>query len=153
MLTDSSVGAKIILLSKSQNRQKIPPPREHAGIIIIGFVLLKSLFTRCGTAIPTKEIGPANAVTHADNIPDNTTRYILNLRIFTPILLAYASPSRYAAIDFAIRKTQQKQINTINGIKLHEAGFRGAGMTIAIIDGGFMNVDKIPLLKNVKVSV
>lgn len=44
-----------------------------------------------------------------------------------------------------------KQINTINGIKLHEAGFRGAGMTIAIIDGGFMNVDKIPLLKNVKV--
>lgn len=44
-----------------------------------------------------------------------------------------------------------KQINTINGIKLHEAGFCGAGMTIAIIDGGFMNVDKIALLKNVKV--
>ena len=42
-------------------------------------------------------------------------------------------------------------INTINGIPLHNAGFKGAGMTIAIFDGGFMNTDVIPLLQNVKV--
>lgn len=44
------------------------------------------------------------------------------------------------------------QIALFNGIKLHEAGFRGQGMTIAIIDGGFMNADRIPVLQGVKVA-
>ena len=42
----------------------------------------------------------------------------------------------------------QLQIQTLNGIKLHEAGFRGQGITIGILDGGFMNADSIPLFKN-----
>jgi serine protease AprX len=45
----------------------------------------------------------------------------------------------------------EHQIDMLNGIKLHQAGFRGKGMTIAIIDGGFKNVDKIPLLNNVHI--
>lgn len=36
-----------------------------------------------------------------------------------------------------------EQIRMLNGIKLHEAGFRGKGMRIAVIDAGFMNVDRI----------
>ena len=32
------------------------------------------------------------------------------------------------------------QINQINGIPLHDAGFRGQGMVIAILDGGFTDV-------------
>ena len=43
------------------------------------------------------------------------------------------------------------QIGTLNGKKLHEAGFRGKGMTIGIIDGGFMNTDRIALLKSVNI--
>lgn len=43
------------------------------------------------------------------------------------------------------------QINQLNGISLHRRGFRGAGMTIAIIDGGFYNADIIPMLKNVNI--
>ena len=35
------------------------------------------------------------------------------------------------------------QISLLNGIRLHEAGFRGKGMRIAVIDAGFMNVDRI----------
>jgi serine protease AprX len=45
-----------------------------------------------------------------------------------------------------------KQVEMMNGVKLHEAGFRGEGMTIAIIDGGFMNADSIPLINNVKIA-
>lgn len=45
----------------------------------------------------------------------------------------------------------QHQIEMLNGIKLHEAGFKGKGMTIAIIDGGFMNANKIPLLEKVHI--
>jgi len=43
------------------------------------------------------------------------------------------------------------QMSMLQVDKLHEAGYRGKGMTIAIIDGGFMNVDRIPLLSNVNI--
>lgn len=36
-----------------------------------------------------------------------------------------------------------RQIEIHNGQRLHEAGFKGQGMTIAVIDAGFTNVDKI----------
>lgn len=39
----------------------------------------------------------------------------------------------------------------LNGLKLHEAGFRGDGMLIAIVDGGFMNVNRIGYFKNVNI--
>lgn len=45
----------------------------------------------------------------------------------------------------------QRQIEQINGLALHERGFRGEGMTIAIIDGGFYNADVIPMLDNVRI--
>jgi subtilisin family serine protease len=35
------------------------------------------------------------------------------------------------------------QISLNNGQRLHDAGFRGRGMTIAVIDGGFANVDRL----------
>ena len=35
--------------------------------------------------------------------------------------------------------------------KLHEAGFRGQGMTIAVVDAGFHNVDKMTAMDNVNV--
>ena len=44
-----------------------------------------------------------------------------------------------------------KQIEMLGGIALHEAGFRGEGMIIAVIDGGFMNSDRIPALRKVDI--
>ncbi|MDD7226178.1 MAG: S8 family serine peptidase [Prevotella sp.] len=44
------------------------------------------------------------------------------------------------------------QIHLMNGEKLHERGFRGKGMTIAVLDGGFANVDRLSAFKNVKVT-
>ena len=61
-LIDNSVVAKAHLAIKSQARQKQDPPRKDAGMIMIGDAVLKRFFTRCGTAMPTKEIGPAKAV-------------------------------------------------------------------------------------------
>lgn len=43
------------------------------------------------------------------------------------------------------------QISYNNGDKLHEAGFRGKGMTIAVIDAGYHNVDKMPALNNARI--
>jgi subtilisin family serine protease len=43
------------------------------------------------------------------------------------------------------------QIKMLNGIKLHDQGYRGQGMTIAVIDGGFQNADVIPYFKKIKI--
>lgn len=47
--------------------------------------------------------------------------------------------------------TSYGQIHVSKADLLHEAGFKGQGMTIAVIDGGFHNFDRIPALDNVKV--
>lgn len=46
----------------------------------------------------------------------------------------------------------QNQADMLNIPKLHQAGFRGKGLTIAIMDGGFLNADTIPLLKGAKIE-
>lgn len=43
------------------------------------------------------------------------------------------------------------QIKMLNGIELHKKGYKGKGMTIAVIDGGFYNADIIPDLQNVDI--
>lgn len=45
----------------------------------------------------------------------------------------------------------RSQIETLGGVRLHEAGFTGAGVTIAILDGGFQNYDLIPALEHVNI--
>lgn len=44
------------------------------------------------------------------------------------------------------------QIEQLNGVRLHEAGYRGEGMLIGIIDGGYMNYDKIPSLRGARIK-
>lgn len=46
----------------------------------------------------------------------------------------------------------EQQIKALGGIYLHDKGFRGRGMLIAVFDGGFMNVDKIPALHGIKLA-
>ncbi len=45
-----------------------------------------------------------------------------------------------------------EQITMCNGKKLHEAGFKGEGMMIAVIDAGYHNMDLINAMKNIKVA-
>ncbi|MCR4603654.1 MAG: S8 family serine peptidase [Prevotella sp.] len=45
----------------------------------------------------------------------------------------------------------RQQIEMLNGIRLHEAGMTGRGITIAILDGGFQNYDRIPALSKAHV--
>jgi hypothetical protein len=55
----SSVGANNILERRSLQRQKIDPAIKEAGSKITGFEDLSDSLIRNGTAIPTKETGPA----------------------------------------------------------------------------------------------
>ena len=67
VLIFSSTGASAILAIRSQIIQKTAPAKNVPGIITIGFDVPNAFLVRNGTAIPTKEIGPANAVTLADS--------------------------------------------------------------------------------------
>lgn len=44
-----------------------------------------------------------------------------------------------------------EQIRLSNGDKLHDAGFKGQGMTIAVIDAGFHNLDRITAMDNLRI--
>ncbi len=46
----------------------------------------------------------------------------------------------------------EAQIHSLNGERLHSNGYKGNGMMIAIFDGGFMNVDRIPALHGIKLA-
>jgi hypothetical protein len=45
--------------------------------------------------------------------------------------------------DSTIYGHAEEQIALLNGVRLHQAGYRGKGMRVAVIDAGFMNVDRI----------
>ena len=47
--------------------------------------------------------------------------------------------------------TAAGQITTVKGERLHSISLRGEGMMIAVIDGGFKNVDKIPAFQRVDI--
>ena len=68
--------------------QKHAPPRKQAGIVTRGFAVLKRLFMSCGTAMPTKEIGPAKAVTQVDSTLESNISAARKRRAFTPMFRA-----------------------------------------------------------------
>lgn len=43
-------------------------------------------------------------------------------------------------------------IDLVHGRPLHDMGYKGHGMTIAVFDGGFMNADRIPAFQNVRIK-
>lgn len=43
------------------------------------------------------------------------------------------------------------QIKMLNGIKLHEKGYRGKNMMVAVIDAGFLNVNTIDVFKSLNI--
>lgn len=55
------------------------------------------------------------------------------------------------SVPSSVYGSTEKQIAMLNGIKLHEAGFRGKGKIIAVVDGGFMNVDRLKSFYNVRI--
>ena len=46
----------------------------------------------------------------------------------------------------------REQIEMLNGHRLHAIGCRGKGMTIAVLDGGFMNCDQIPAFQHCNIA-
>ncbi len=70
----------------------------------------------------------------------------------------YVSPDRHAMVETFCGDTLAhfyglgaRQAEMLNVHRLHEAGLRGEGVTIAVIDGGFRNADCLEVLKDCKI--
>ena len=83
-LIDTSEGANKDLAARSQAVVTNAPKRKQPGIMIEGLLLPVRFFIRCGTAIPTKDMGPAKAVTVAAKRPDIRIRLMRSKIILTP---------------------------------------------------------------------
>lgn len=57
-------------------------------------------------------------------------------------------------LDFSVVQTNissfERQIEMVNGNPLHNSGYNGKGVLIAVLDGGFLNADKISSLKDLR---
>ena len=87
-LMESSVGANRLRAMRSHSRQNAAPPRQQPGRTNSGRALPSSCLTRCGTAMPTKEIVPAKAVTQAASRLESSTSVRENRLTLTPTLWA-----------------------------------------------------------------
>ena len=88
VLMFSSVGAKAVRAMRSHSIQNTPPPKNVAGMTTSGLDVFRQCRMRNGTAMPTNEIGPANAVTQAASRLDSSTSTTENARTGTPTLAA-----------------------------------------------------------------
>ena len=81
------------------------------------------------------------------------------MKIFTvPDSITLPKRSKLDKSEYEIDSVDNKehgkahqQIDMMNGIRIHDAGFRGKGKLIAILDGGFMNVDSISAFQSVEI--
>ena len=85
---ESSVGANTVRANRSQKTQNTAPQRKDAGITKAGFADFSRLRVMWGTAIPTKEIGPARAVTQAESRLESRISATRKGLIRTPMLWA-----------------------------------------------------------------
>lgn len=100
---------------------------------------------------------------------DGTLSRLRALPFVKDVLLVYVAPEKtdaqdasnrlkeindklkYRTSDDSIYGYAQAQNDMLNLPALHAKGFRGEGMTIAVIDGGFYNADAIAALKTAKI--
>ncbi len=83
---------------------------------------------------------------------------VLKVWIGPDSIAPYVAPKRHEMVTNAYKDTLDSHYGTAAGQvemlavdKLHAAGFRGDGVTIAVIDGGFYNADCLELLKGCKI--
>lgn len=106
-------------------------------------VLIHALDT--AAVAPLKQLGCVKGWAKVWQAPDSITPLTRRDRMheeFNP--WDSVKSSRYAA--------SEEQIKVMNGHRLHQDGYWGKGLTIAVLDGGFMNADRLPAFARTKIA-
>ena len=67
-------------------------------------------------------------------------------------LLTESQPTKVTSNDFYDYGNADNQIEMVSGKQLHNQGYRGEGMVIAVLDAGFANVDVIPAFDSLRAN-
>ena len=59
--------------------------------------------------------------------------------------------NKWDSVATSIHAASREQIARINGLVLHDKGFTGKGITIAVLDGGYMNADRLPAFAQTRI--
>ena len=134
-----ATGVKILSTSKWNNTVLVQTTDTS---LISQIAALKCVTNTKRVAIYTRPENKDTIDRFQRIVPDSVPRY-----------KSRSQYNNYAKFDSlqSIYGLATRQIEQLNGAPLHEKGYRGKGMTIAIIDGGFYNADIIPMLKNVRI--
>lgn len=130
-------------------------PSYIQGVVDVGVTLLNASKWFNSITIYTTDaskISTINALPYVASIEKSPTKpgavenpvqkeFFAN-ESFMPLAeeVSYKSGTSVNTYDYG---AAYNQINMLNGIALHDLGFDGAGMTIAVLDAGFLNVDNL----------
>lgn len=128
---------------------------------------LKTIEKECGKIISKSKWN--NTVLVVTKDPAAKTLWRQKMEFIKDVIRVWETPDsvnipeerNLSELDFSATDTigdspyglAKTQINMLGGIKLHEAGFKGDGKAIAVIDAGFQNADILPLLKKSKIRL
>lgn len=60
--------------------------------------------------------------------------------------------NRWDTVPQSYYGVTREQVEMIGGVRMHNHGFTGKGITIAVLDGGFMNADLIPCMQSINIA-
>lgn len=69
----------------------------------------------------------------------------------SPRMKYHTDFNRWDTVAQSYYGVTREQVEMIGGVRMHNHGFTGKGITIAILDAGFMNADLIPCMQNVNI--
>ncbi len=122
----ASTGATILTVSKWMNSVTVytTDPDVIDAINLLPYVLSVSKSITQGTINLQSEKSFFKNESYSDLPKNNSVK----------------GPSSGQSFDYG---AAYNQINMLNGIALHDLGYDGTGMTIAILDGGFLHADTL----------
>ncbi len=137
----SEAGSEIIFTTKWMNGVGIIPNNASTLEVIRQFDWVQNIelihsiqLTQEKSQIDILKMGTVN-----EYIPD----------LPNPFSHLIKSIDQYKNLDYGLGK---HQIEMLNGNLLHQRGFRGEGLTIAVIDNGFMDADKMDVFDSLRVN-
>lgn len=139
--TDLPVSAKYLRQMENSLSQRQPgEKRSKAEWVIVGTSRWNNtVLVRANDSTLLRRLSSLDCITKSQCVwtsPDSIDRYVKHIyhETFNP----------WDSVPGVIYGNGKEQLEMLQGHRLHNIGHKGKGMTIAVLDGGFQNVDVIP---------
>ena len=147
--TDLPVSAKYLRQIENSLSQRQPgEKRSKAEWVIVGTSRWNNtVLVRSNDTTLLKHLATLDCITQSQCVwtsPDSIDRYVKHTyhETFNP----------WDSIKGVTYGNGKDQLEMLQGQRLHNIGLRGKGMTIAVLDGGFQNVNVIPAFTQTNIA-